>query len=454
MYRTFKTAVIGFLLIALSTSNSSSPAGAQTAPPLVGNFRVTLTGFRVNHQTVDDALERDGVGDEVTLIHQVAVIDNAGGFRQLIAPGTFTTPLGQSPPNPARAGGGSPRGGLVTGNGHPTSTPWVVSTPIISGNPPNILFEGSLTQRTNAVFIAPTIWEWDGNRQLQDDYAGKMSGARAAVTSAVRAMINGTRPLTTGSVVMKGSELGIGGTVVLGRGFLGLGEPKNRPIGMTELGDGFGFTPQAMVLTYDVAREVARRDVGRGRGVVEVRYKEGDGLLQGDYSLFLKVEDLTYANPRCEPITASFQGTAQLTTSHPDKRLRGPFPADMHFNVQFSECRSVVGIPQFPAIMTQPFEVTPGVKNVTTVTRTDNSAGSFNPATGRLTVPIALLMHHSYKLAGESTLSLTLSTDGGAPLDNGGNITLTGSGRFRGGILGENDGHIVVSGRLSPNPRP
>ena len=75
MYRTFKTSVIAFLLIALFTSNSSSPAGAQTAPPLIGNFRVTLTGFRVNHQTVDDALERDGVGDEVTLIHQVAVID-------------------------------------------------------------------------------------------------------------------------------------------------------------------------------------------------------------------------------------------------------------------------------------------------------------------------------------------------------------------------------------------
>jgi hypothetical protein len=207
----------------------------------------------------------------------------------------------------------------MTGNGHPTTTPWVVSTPIISGNPPNILFEGSLTQRTNAVLIVPTIWEWDGNRQLQDDYAGKMSGARAAVAGAVRAMINGTRPLPPGSVVMKGSELGVGVTATLGRGFLGLGEPKNRPIGMTELGGGFGFTPQAMVLTFDVAREVARRDAGRGRGVVEVRYIEGDGLLQGDYSLFLKVEDLTYPNPRCEPVTASFRGTAQLTTSHPDK---------------------------------------------------------------------------------------------------------------------------------------
>jgi hypothetical protein len=126
----------------------------------------------------------------------------------------------------------------------------------------------------------------------------------------------------------------------------------------------------------------------------------------------------------------------------------------MVFNVQFSDCRSVVGIPQFPAITTKPFEVTPAVNNVTTVTRADNSAGSFNPTTGRLTMPISLLIHHSYKLAGDSTISLTLSTDGGAPLDNGGNITLAGSGRFRGGILDRTEGHIVVSGRLSPNPRP
>jgi hypothetical protein len=329
-----------------------------------------------------------------------------------------------------------------------------LSTPIISGNPPNILFEGSLTQRTNAVLIVPAIFEWDGDRQLQDDYAGKMSAARPAVTSAVRAMINGMRPLTPGSAVMPGAAIGIGTTATLGRGFLGLGEPKNRPIGMTESGDGFGFTPQAMVLTFDVAREVARRDAGRGRGVVEVRYKEGDGLLQGDYSLFLKVEDLTYANPRCEPVTASFRGSAQLTTSHPDKRLRGPFPAEMLFNVQFSECRSVVGIPQFPEIMTKPVEISPQVYNVTNVTRTDNSAGSFNPATGRLTMPMTLQLHNSYKLAGDSTLSLTLSTDGGASLDNGANLTLAGGGRFRGGILDRSEGHIVVSGSLSPNPRP
>jgi hypothetical protein len=454
MYRIFKTLSIACLLIALFTSSSLPPAGAQTPPPLSGLFRVTFTGFKVNHQTYDDVLERDGVGDEVTLIHQVAVIDNAGGFNQLIAPGTFTAPLGQAPPNPARAGSGSPSGGLVTGDGHPTSTPWVVSTPIISGNPPNILFEGMLTQRTNAVVIAPSIWEWDGDKQLQDEYASKMSSARGRITSAVRAMIDGTRPLTPDSALMTGDVVGIGTTVTLGRGPLGLGEPKNRPIGMKVFGDRFGFTPQVMALTYDVAREVARRDVGFGRGVVLVNYSESDGLLQGDYSLFLKVEDMTHPSPACEPITSNFTGIARMTTSYPDMRLSGPFVAGMNFDAQFTECRTVVGIPQFPEIVTQPVPVSPGVDNVTTVRRLDSSAGSFNPATGRLSLPITLLLHNSYTLIGDSTISMTLSTDDGLPVDNSGNITLAGVGVFRGGILDGKEGRIVVIGSFSPNPRP
>jgi hypothetical protein len=452
MNRRFRALSIACLLIASLASKSSPTAGAQAPPPLSGLFRVTFTGFKINHQTYDDIFEGDGVGDEVTLIHQVAVIDNTGGFTQLVSPASFTSPLGQKPPNPERAGSGSPTGGLVTGDGHPTSTPWVVTTPIISGNPPNILFEGSITQRTNAVIIAPAIWEWDGDQRLQSDYASKMSDARVSVTSAVRAMIDGTRPLTPDSAMMPGAAVGIGNTVTLGRGFLGLGDPKNRPIGMTALGDNFGFTPKVIALTYDVARELARRDIGFGRGVLLVPYPESDGLLQGDYSLFLKIEDLTSPSATCEPIRSSFSGMAQLTTSHPDKRLAGPFVAGVNFDAQFTECRSVVGIAQFPEIVTQPVDIF-GVSNVTTVRRLDSSAGSFDRMTGRLTMPITLLMHHSYTLIGDSTISLTLSTDEGAPLDNSGNITLAGVGVFRGGILDGIEGRIVVSGRFSPNPR-
>ena len=88
MYRTFKTLFTAFLLAALLTPNLPLPVRAQ-APPLRGNFRVVLTGFRVNHQTADDILERDGAGDEVTFIHKVVMVDNAGGLRQIIGAGSF-----------------------------------------------------------------------------------------------------------------------------------------------------------------------------------------------------------------------------------------------------------------------------------------------------------------------------------------------------------------------------
>src|SRR2546430_14649920 len=38
---------------------------ATTGAQERGRFRVTLTGFVVNHETFDDALQRDGTGDEV-----------------------------------------------------------------------------------------------------------------------------------------------------------------------------------------------------------------------------------------------------------------------------------------------------------------------------------------------------------------------------------------------------
>jgi hypothetical protein len=92
--------------------------------------------------------------------------------------------------------------------------------------------------------------------------------------------------------------------------------------------------------------------------------------------------------------------------------------------------------------------------NTTTVTRTDNNAGVFNPATGRLSIPMTLLMRHTHPLAGSSTINIALSTDSGIPHDADGNIVLVGSGHFRGGIFVGQEGRFVVRGALTPNPRP
>lgn len=51
---------------------------ANAPRPLASSFRVTLNGYRVDHQTRDDALERDGVGDVVSLVLDLATVDSSG----------------------------------------------------------------------------------------------------------------------------------------------------------------------------------------------------------------------------------------------------------------------------------------------------------------------------------------------------------------------------------------
>jgi hypothetical protein len=430
-----------------SDGNPRRSLGPAPVSSLSGNFRVTLTGFRVNHQTKDDRLERDGAGDEVTFIHSVGVVDRAGSFTQLIGTGSVTGTLGQTPPNGRLAGRATPTGGLRTDDTFPTSTPWVITTPVTTGNPPRLLFDGALTQGRDAAVIISSIWEVDGPSSLESGYSDAMARDRASLARIVSRLI--AVPPT--SALLPGRALGISNTVTLGRGPLGLGQVDDRPIGMQAIGGNFGFTPQVLVLTYDGARELARRDAGFGRGVIEIRYVD-DQWLEGDYSLFVKVEDMSYASERCAPLTTTFDGEATLTTSHEDPRLR-TFRKHLTFNVEFLECRSVVSIPSLPEI-SEEFEVSPGVRNRTDVVRTDSSSGTFDQSSGRLSIPFTIEIRNTHPLAPTSSLSMVLTTDGGAPVSSSGQITLAGGGRFRDGFFNRLEGRLEVTGRLSPNPRP
>jgi len=415
----------------------------SSAIPLHGDFRVTLTGFRVNRQTLDDQQERDGVGDEVMFINDVGVVSDDGSFRRLIGPARASRSMGQAPPNSVRAGRGS-NGGLRTDDNFPdTRAPWLVSTPMTPDVPPVVLFEGSLIQAHDAAVIIPTLWERDVPDTLQVLYAEKMRERQTALVTAVLPLIQA--PPST--AVVPGRALGLGDMVTHG---CGLVEDGHRPIGTEPFFDRFSFSPKVLVLTYDVARELARRTDGPSRGVIEIRYVDHQ-CFEGDYSLFLKIEDLTSSPAACAPLTATFTGSAELTTTHPNERLRGPFRRDgLRFDVRFTDCRTVVSVPMFPTIS----EPLVGFDNTVTLRRVDSSAGTFSPTSGRLTLPIELLMTHTHPLVGDSTIQMTLTTDGGATVDNAGGIVLVGRREFRGGFFNGHEGRIEVRGTLSPNPRP
>jgi hypothetical protein len=267
--------------------------GSRPVEPFRGRFRVTLNGFSVNHETADDRFERDGPGDEVTLVSHVATVESGSRLNRIIWGNIFTSVMGAQPQNEIRAGSASDRGGLRRGDGFPTAAPALRTTALNPGIPPTILFEGELVQGQNAAFIMPSIWEWDGlsRRELHDRYADAMDGARSNIIGFVGRLIQRPPPLQLQNYLLRGSVMGLGNIATIGHGPLGLGEVNNRPIGMLPVEGGFGFTPRVLILTYDAAREFARTDAGRGRGVIVVHYVD-DAALEGSYSLFLQIEQV------------------------------------------------------------------------------------------------------------------------------------------------------------------
>jgi len=256
-------------------------------PPLHAEFRVTLNGFTVNHQTYQGLL---AAWDSVTFYPSVGMVDAAGQIRWSIWGGTTTT-IGASPPTRVRGGSASGMGGLRTRDGFPTQdSPWLRTVPYSTGAPgtipPTVYFERELVQNTTAVVIIPTIWVVAGpdDLGLHNSYQVQVDHDRSALGRAVANIIRGPQPLALNSYLRAGASMGLNNTMRLA-----IGVPQERPIGMQPERDQFGFIPQVLVLTYDSAEFMARTDFGVGIGIVPVRYVDPQSFA-GDYTLYFQVE--------------------------------------------------------------------------------------------------------------------------------------------------------------------
>lgn len=126
---------------------TATPQPQPQLPP--GKYRISVTGFTVNHQTEDDALQLDGKGDEVFL--SVAVLEPTAlgnvprwhGRSRLAESAVIGDRNGFS--TRIRGGSLSDQGGLQTGD--------VVRLP-----QPFVVWEGPMT---TPIVVIPTIWEWD-----------------------------------------------------------------------------------------------------------------------------------------------------------------------------------------------------------------------------------------------------------------------------------------------------
>ena len=268
-----------------------------------GHFRVTLTGFTVNQQTLEGPTSIDGAGDEVFVMVNSAEVGPANIIfgplesRQSLRYGDTSGLGSHTIPRILHAGRASDTGGLQTNDAYPPPGVEAETWPSADAATrarliPMVLWDGYLRRGAplpNAAIIIPTIWENDNNEEVLNIW-------NRQVDTYLRRLASTSGGLFTGEASRK---LLVRTDTVLST------IPQvlyfDRPIGME--GDTFNplaavrlpatFVPAVMFLTYDNAEEAASGTSNSGgRGVVEITYRDGRNYGAGSYTIFLLVERL------------------------------------------------------------------------------------------------------------------------------------------------------------------
>ena len=267
---------------------SAAPSGGASTPTsgARGRFRVVITGFSVKRETSDDALQRDGKGDEVYLLTGVATLGPDGKRRADTKLRTRIMGDTNGWSGRLRAGSRSTRGGLTTGDQYPSSNPWQYSGRTYSDRLPELVWQGTLRRGGDGVLITPSIWEWD---RSGDDLVSQVG---LFLTSLPDALNQFTVDASNWIFGDGGSSSGSYKECLTTRQKLDshiLGVAETRPIGMRRLGDRFRFCPVSLALNYDKAERAVRTSQGFGRGVVVLDYHDASELGGGEYRLYIKV---------------------------------------------------------------------------------------------------------------------------------------------------------------------
>ena len=127
------------------------------------NYRITLNGFQVV-SPASEVVTLDGAGNEVFAVSYVRVYDRNTGA--VLKEGSIESAVhGDTEGFGGRVPAGSMKstGGLKLGDKFPGATPWVRGNSVSTTTFPLLLWEGPLTDATDAVVVTPTIWEWQGD---------------------------------------------------------------------------------------------------------------------------------------------------------------------------------------------------------------------------------------------------------------------------------------------------
>ena len=268
--------------------------------PERATFEIYFLGFRVNNETYDHDLEVDGKGDEVFVRYDTYLIDAEENVLEGPSAEAQTKTMGDTNGYTERvqAGSRSDKGGLKSGDGFPSEPPWNTNSPLHDEYPRMELFRGTLVKGETGLAITPTIWEWDGNKDILQVWEDTMKENGPAIAKAVATIITGTPDVV--DVYQSAFDMGIPATFdLIGDIF---GRAENRPVGgdprkIDEETRKMEFEAKTLVLTYDTAEKAAGYDFGHGRGVLFTRYDDPSSQT-GSYTLFFLVRQL----PNCPPI--------------------------------------------------------------------------------------------------------------------------------------------------------
>jgi hypothetical protein len=270
----------------------SAKAQKNTNPP-TGVFRVVLNGFKVNHESDDDILERDGKRDEVYLRSDVWVLnrDSSVPYRRSLRSVLMGDINNQTDPRRIAAGTASADGGLRTNDKWPISEPWRRVRNPLPDRPPMLLWEGTLVQGENMAWIMPTVWEWDSrdpspSEILWDGGVGGRSGVSQWFDENKQAYLrrieNKSRDFLSDVLRYPDAPQFAGD------------KGGTRPIGVRQsrlFENHYDLTPRVLVLTYDAAVQAVRSTPSSlGYGVIAINY--ADQQEHGDYTLYVQVEQI------------------------------------------------------------------------------------------------------------------------------------------------------------------
>lgn len=258
----------------LTEGESPFPTAQVTVPRWKGRYRISVLGFRVEHETQDHLLHADGPGDEARLVVHVAEYDPRRPTVVTASP--VLSPVYSS---------------LTTGFAVPFGL-----NPASVGSPPLLrLWEGELAENGNVVFLTPTVWEIDNEDShlvhWLKQFDSPSTPACVIDWSTLLAGLVHTQRLHAGGYIPLPSQChyfapGTGG-------ISGIAPAHDRAVGERGSGPSAKLTPMNVPVTFRAAEAAlgATSVVGPvGLGVLPITYRDEHG--EGHYILYLRVERL------------------------------------------------------------------------------------------------------------------------------------------------------------------